>query len=108
MKQTEIERKEREIKQAQKKEERLVKKSSCREGMSVGDYIDHLESLFFHDEKKIYNLKNDTKILECLEDMKCSIPEKQWDNIIRKAVKKSGIAEREPAINELLGLVGEG
>jgi len=75
--------------------------------MTVGDYIDHLEALFFHDDKKIYNLKSDIRILECIEDIKCSIPEKQWDNVIRKAGKKTGISEREPAITELLGLLGQ-
>ena len=36
-----------------------------------------------------------------MEDME----EKQWENIIRKAVRKTGIKEKETAIKELLGFV---
>ena len=106
MKQTEIERKERELKQAQKKEERLIKKSSCEDGMSVGDYIDHLSGLFFHDNNKIYNLTGDMKVSDCLKSIKNCIEEKHWDNIVRKAVKKTGITSRDPAIEELLKQLG--
>lgn len=106
MKQTEIDRKERELKQALKKEERLVKRTSCDEGMSVGDYIDHLSGLFFHDKDKIYNLSGDLKIKDCLNSIKQNAETKQWENIIRKAVKKTGITSRESAIQELLKQLG--
>ena len=107
MKQTEIERKERELKQAQKKIERLEKRSSCEEGMTVGDCIDRLEGLFFHDTNRIYNLSDDPKILDFLKSVKENIPEKQWDNIIRKAVKKTGIQEKDKAVKELNRKMGE-
>ena len=104
MKQTDILRRERELKRAQKKEERLAK-GGCDECPSVGEYINNLSDLFFHDENKIYNIQQEDKILELLEDLKDDHPEKQWDNVIRKAVKKTGVKEREDAVKQLKELM---
>jgi hypothetical protein len=71
----------------------------------VGEYINDLSDLFFHDGKKIYNIQTDIKILEILEDLKEDQPEKQWDNVLRKAVKKTGVTEREDAIRQLKELM---
>jgi len=105
MKQTELERRERELKRIQKKEERSSKHDE-KGVMSVGDYIDKLSGLFFHDGNRIYNTTKDERIRELLMSMKENIPDKQWDNIVRKAVKKTQVKEREQAVSELKTLVG--
>lgn len=103
MKRTDLARKEREIKRAIKKEERLTKGGKAER--SVGDFINELSSYFFHDENKIYNIAVDERIPDLLEEMMIDMEEKQWENIIRKAVRKTGIKEKEAAIKELLDFV---
>jgi hypothetical protein len=100
MKSTDIERRNRELKRAQKKQEMLERKST-KESRSVGDYIKELVELFFHDEERIYNLEMSDDILFLLEEMKDEQPEKQWDNIISKAVKKTKIKQKDEAIEKL-------
>ncbi len=100
MKRTDLERKERDIKRAMKKEERLTKGGVAEK--SVGDYINELHSFFFHDETKIYNIAIDERIPDLLEEMMMELDEKQRENIVRKAVRKTGVKEKEPAIKELL------
>ncbi|HAK45511.1 MAG TPA: hypothetical protein DCO79_06285 [Spirochaeta sp.] len=103
MKRTDLERKERDIKRAQKKEERLVKGGGAVK--SIGDYINELSSFFFHDETKIYNIAVDERIPDLLEEIMTDMDEKQWETIIRKAVRKTGVKEKEPAVKELLGFM---
>lgn len=103
MKRTDIDRRERELKRAKKKQERLDRGET--ENRSVGDFITELSELFFHDGTMIYNIENDERILELLEEMQDEVEEKNWDNVIRKAVKKSGVKQRDKAINELQGLM---
>ena len=103
MKRTDMLRKERELKRARKKEDRLSKGEKAE--MSVGDYINELSSLFFHDENKIYNIDSEEKILELLEDMKDELEERHWESVIRKAVKKTKVAQREEAAIQLLNLL---
>jgi len=103
MKQTDILRRERELKRAVKKESRL-----SREGgvvPSVGEYINELHDLFFYDATKIYNIDNDEKILDLLENLTMDHPEKQWENVLRKAIKKSGVKEKDAAFNSLQELM---
>jgi hypothetical protein len=100
MKRTDLARKEREIKRAIKKEERIARGESG--DRTVGDFINELSSYFFYDENKIYNIAVDERIPDILEEMMDEMPEKQWDNIIRKAVRKTGIKEKESAVKELL------
>ena len=103
MKRTDLERKERDIKRAMKKEERVAKGGGAEK--SVGDYINELHSFFFHDETKIYNISVDERIPDLLEEMMVDMDEKQWETIIRKAVRKTGVKEKEPAIKDLLDFV---
>lgn len=100
MKSTDIERRNRDLKRAQKKQEMLERKST-REQRSVGDYINALADLFFYDEERIYNLDMSDEILFLLEEMKDEQPEKQWDNILNKAVKKTKIREKDEAVIKL-------
>ena len=104
MKQTDILRRERELRRARKKEERLAQ-GETREIPSVGDYINDLYELFRYDATKIYNIQLEDRILEILEDLKDDHPEKQWDNVIRKAVKKTGVADKEDAVKQLKELM---
>ena len=107
MKSTDIDRIDRELRQSRKKEELVQKRLEQRSGLSVGDYIKKLYSLFAHDGKKIYNLKDNIKILELVDDMCKDLPEKQWDNVLHKAVKETKVelVEREAAVKELLAML---
>jgi len=103
MKSTDLARKDRDLKKARKKEEVLARKTSKSE-KSVGDYINELNDLFYHDGKKIYNIEISEDILDLLEEMKMELEEKNWMNVIKKAVKKSGVTEKDLAIEQLKGM----
>ena len=100
MKRTDIERKERELKRVSKREDQAERRTEKRTG-TVGEYIKRLASLFFHDDKKIYNIKNDVRILELIEEMKQGFDQEECMNVFRKAVRTTGIADKEPAVEEL-------
>ncbi|GBF51669.1 hypothetical protein LPTSP4_32070 [Leptospira ryugenii] len=102
MKRTELERRERELRRMEKKKI----SSGSKESMSVGDYIEALFGLFRYDTEEIFNAKEDESVLELLENMKMEQPEKQWDVIIRKAVNKTKVVQRERAYEELRNLAG--
>ena len=104
MKRTELERRERELRRSLKKDDVLRRKTE-RIGLTVGDYIDQLSSLFRHDEQHIFNTTDDIHVLELLEGMKVDQPEKQWDTIIRKAIGRTKVTDKEKAFNELSSLV---
>lgn len=105
MKSTDIARRDREIKRQQKKEEYLERRQT-QSAKTVGDYIKELHGYFFFDAEKIYNIEMSEEIMILLDEMKVDIPEKQWDNIIRKAVRETKVKQKEEAI-ELLKLVAE-
>ncbi len=104
MKSTDINRIDRDLKQAKKKQELIEKRLESRGG-SIGDYIKKLGSLLFHDQKKIYNLKGNQQIKGLFEEMKEHLPESQWENVLRKAVRETKVEQREEAIRELLALL---
>ncbi len=106
MKRTDLERRERELKRVMKREAVAERRNGKGVDMSVGDFITSLHSLFRYDEQEIFNTTDDIAILELLEQMKEGQPEKQWDNIIRKAIKKTGIAGKEKAFEDLKTLMG--
>lgn len=101
MKQTELKRHERELRRATKKNDIAAKRTDSRDLLSVGNYIDKLFSLFMYDETDIFNTLEDINILELLEDLKKMQPEKQWDNIIRKAIRKTKVVNSKKAFDEL-------
>jgi len=103
MKSTDMARKERDLKKALKKDEVLARKQA-KGGISPGDYIKNLYSLFFHDTERIYNVDSSEEILELLLEMKEDLEDKQWDNVIRKAVRKTKVTQREEAIQALKDL----
>jgi predicted DNA-binding protein YlxM (UPF0122 family) len=100
MKSTDINRIDRDLKQAKKKQEMIEKRLESRGG-SVGDYIKKLGSLLFHDEKKIYNLKANQQIKGLFAEMKQHLPENQWENVLHKAVRETKVQQREEAFREL-------
>lgn len=106
MKRTEIERRQRELRRVQKKDVIGQKRIGERSDRSVGAYINELVAKFCFGDERIFNLTEDIHVLEVLEDMKVDHPEK-WQTIVRKAVKKTGVRQRQEAINELLSLAGE-
>ena len=102
MKSTDMARRDREIRRGQKKEEVLQRKQSKREGHTVGDYIKLLAGKFFHDPEKIYNIEsNNEEILLLIEEIKDNVEKKQWENILRKAIKSTGITKKDEAFREL-------
>jgi hypothetical protein len=105
MKSTEINRIDRELRQARKKQETIDKRLQNR-GTSVGDYIKRLNALLFHDQKKIYNLKNNAEIQKLFAEMKQNLPVDQWEIVLRKAVRETKVEKREEAFSELKVLLG--
>jgi hypothetical protein len=107
MKSTDIDRIDRELRRSRKKEELLEKRAQKKEGMSVGDYIKKLYSLLYHDDKRIYNLTGSPEITKLFAAMKKDLPDKQWDNVLRKAVRDTKVPgpAREAAHKELSELL---
>ncbi len=103
MKSTDLERRDREIKKARKRQQVLERKGT-REARTPGDFINELHSLFFFDTEKIYNIEIGEDILSLLEEMKEEISEKHWASVIRKAVKKTKVKQRDEAITLLADL----
>jgi predicted GTPase len=100
MKSTEINRIDRELRQARKKQETIEKRLQSR-GTSVGDYIKRLNALLFHDQRKIYNLKNNAEIQKLFAEMKQNLPAEQWEIVLRKAIRETKVEKREEAFSEL-------
>ncbi len=99
MKRTEMDRIERELRRKEKKASALA--SAGIKNGSVGDYINRLFGAFLYDQENIFNITTDETILEILEEIKDGIPEKKWNDVLRKAVKKTGISNKEKALEDL-------
>lgn len=106
MKRTELEKRERKLRQRQKKEEVLARKSDSGK-ISVNDYIEGLFSLLRYDYEQVFNAKEDIDVLELFEDMKHVLPEKQWENVIKKAIKKTNVSQKDQAIDDLKNLLDQ-
>ena len=104
MKRTEIERIEREVRRVQKRTE-VINRSKRNDGLSVGGYIDLLFGSLRYDHEEVFNTQNDEKVLEILEDIRNNLPEKKRDDVIRKAIKKTSVNQKEKAILELKELM---
>jgi len=105
MKRTDLERKERELDRKEKRNRQLARQTEPDEEYNPGYFIKQLTALYRHDDEKIYNTQTDEKILELLLLMKESIAEKQWEPVIRKSVKATGITGKEKAIEELQAMM---
>lgn len=100
MKRTDIERKERELKRESKRVEQSERRTEKRSG-TVGEYIKRLALLFFHDGKRIYNIKNDVRILELIEEIKQGFDQEECLNVFRKAIRSTGVTDKETPFEEL-------
>ena len=106
MKRTDIERRERELRRSQKKEDVLARKTeNFKSKNSVGQFIDELALLFFHNDDEIFNCTSEIKIVELVEEMKLTLPEKNWESVLRKAIKKTGVNQKDKALDELKSLL---
>ncbi|MBX7059608.1 MAG: hypothetical protein K1X75_16205 [Leptospirales bacterium] len=107
MKRTEMERIEREMRRREKANQRVAGGAAgAGAGASVGEYIERLFALFRYDEAEIFNAREDVNVLEVLEAMKADLPQKKWEDVLRKAIKKTGVKERDRAFQELSALMG--
>jgi len=104
MKRSDLQKRERQLLQAPKQEARLAQPGDKSEN-TVGDYIKELHGLMLFDENRIYNTKESMEILEFFEEMKKTLDESQWENVIRKAIKKTGVKERDAAFTDLMQLL---
>lgn len=104
MKRTELERRVRQLKREEKVQDFLESVSS-RESRSVSDYIDDLFGMLYYNEHEVLNIKENVEILELFENLKEDHPEKQWSNVIKKAIRKTSVKERDRAVDELTELL---
>ncbi|MEA1910506.1 MAG: hypothetical protein U9N32_02395 [Spirochaetota bacterium] len=104
MKSTDIARSDRELKRARKKAEYIESKLN-RDSLSVADYINQLHEMMFFDAQKVYGISENEDILMKFVEMRDDQPEKQWETIIKKAVRKTKVVQKEEAIKELMELL---
>lgn len=106
MKRTDIERRERELRRSEKKAKVIQRKGeNFKSKNQAGYYIEELYSLFFYNDDQIFNCTKEVQIVELIEKMKEDIQEKNWETILRKAIKKTGVAKKEEAFQELKGFL---
>ncbi len=103
MKRTEIERRERELKRARKREEAVMRRDSGGEIPKVGDYINELHDAFIFDEQKIWNVEHD-EVLEVLLQIEADYPEKV-ETIVKKAIRKTKVKTRDEAYEQLSAML---
>lgn len=105
MKRTEIERRERELKRARKREESAARRESGGEMPTVGEYINELHDTFIFDEEKIWNVEHD-EVLETLLQIEADYPDKV-DTIVKKAVRKTKVKTRDAACEQLQAMLSD-
>jgi hypothetical protein len=76
-------------------------------GTSVSDYIRNLVALFEYDDHQIYNTREDEDVLELLLNMKTDLPEKNWDTVLKSAIQKTKVEEKDLAFTELKALMAD-
>jgi hypothetical protein len=109
MKRTDQERIEREL----KRREKHAKVGAKREGSpddadkSVSGYIKSLVALLQYDDQQIYNTRDDEDVFELLLNMKVDLPEDKWETVLKSAIQKTKVAEKELALTELKDLIAD-
>ena len=53
-----------------------------------------------------YRALPDINILELLENMKIDLPQEQWENVLRKSIKKTKVTQKDLALQDLKELMG--
>jgi hypothetical protein len=109
MKRTDQERIERELRRREKKAKIAAARDDkpVRTDNSPGAFIQNLVELFQHDDVQIYNTTDDDDVMEVLLAMKEELPEKDWEKILRSAIRKTKVKEKELAFDELKSSLGE-
>jgi hypothetical protein len=110
MKRTDQERIERELRRREKKEKIAASRGDREfgdEDVSPGTYIKNLVDLFQHDDVQIYNTTDDDEVMELLLSMKEELPEKDWDKVLRSAIRKTKVQEKELAFTELKSVLAD-
>jgi|SRR5690606_6234668 len=104
MKRTDQERIERELRRREKK---VRVNERERPEASPSAYIQELVETFHYDDQMIYNTQDDEDVLELLMNMKEDLPEKDWDGVLRSAIRKTKVSQKDVAFSELKALLTE-
>ena len=112
MKRTDQERIERELKRREKHAKVTTKRAdgtaSVGDGdKSVGGYIKNLYALLQYDDQQIYNTRDDEDVFELMLNMKIDLPEEKWEAVLKSAIQKTKVAEKELALTELKALLAD-
>lgn len=76
-------------------------------GLTVSEYVRNLLALLHYDEQQIYNTSDDDDVFELLLTMKADLPEKQWETVLRSAIQKTKVVEKDLALTELKALLAD-
>lgn len=118
MKRTDQERIERELKRREKHARVVAKPDEVGTpdagapapivgGLTVSEYVRNLLALLHYDEQQVYNARDDDNVFELLLTMKADLPEKQWETVLRSAVQKTKVVEKDLALTELRALLAD-
>jgi hypothetical protein len=117
MKRTDQERIERELKRREKHARVMDKPGDAAPaepgaalpvgGLTVSEYVRNLLALLHYDEQQVYNARDDEDVFGLLLTMKADLPEKQWETVLRSAVQKTKVVEKELALTELRALLAD-
>ncbi len=105
MKRTELDRRVRQLKRDEKHADYIERVESTRDSRSVSNYIDDLFAMLYYNDTEVMNIAENMEILELFEGLKEDHPEKQWHNVIKKAIRKTGVSDRDRAIDQLTELL---
>lgn len=108
MKRTDFEKRERELKRVHKrvvKGELRNEKALDKDKMSVSHAINTLSELFQYDKEEIYNIQHSEDIHSFVFEMQESFEKKQLENVFRKAIKKTGVQDKQEAFEALQNLL---
>jgi hypothetical protein len=106
MKRTDQERIAREIGRQQKKEDIRARIINNKEDVSVAGYAKALEDVFMWDDETVYNIQDD-KVLEVLLEMKENLTDKDLEAALKRAIKKTGVKDRDTPFAEAIELLEE-
>lgn len=108
MKRTDQERIERELRRREKRAKVIERKGgSERPEASPSAYIQTFVERFQFDDQVIYNTQDDEDVLELLIGMKEDLPEKDWEGVLKSAIRKTKVQQKDTAFNELKALLEE-
>lgn len=106
MKRTDEERIAREVGRQQKQDRVLQRRTEARGDASVAGYTKLLESTLMWDDETVYNI-NDDEVLEVLMEMKEDLTDKECEAVIKRAIKKTKVKDRDTPFEEAMTLLDE-